>query len=194
MLRDDAQRVDRILDVLAEIDLAANRLEEQALLALAELLMAGLVAFKAVQAAREAADLGFPPALRDWIPVNVTIPAVGPEEAAALVVALVWVVTVPFDKGRYWPGWTFRRLCVVHNWFNPLWRFRTSGVTISDPRHPYVVVSNHESFVDMLLISHLPWEMKWLSKIELMRIPVLGWTMWMASCYPKGRFVERSSA
>jgi o-succinylbenzoate synthase len=39
------------------------------------------------RAAREAADLGFPPALRDRIPVNVTIPAVGPEEAAALVLA-----------------------------------------------------------------------------------------------------------
>ena len=37
---------------------------------------------------------------------------------------------------------------------------------------PYVVVSNHESFVDILLISHLPWEMKWLSKAELFRIPV----------------------
>src|ERR1700677_934484 len=36
----DAQRVDRVLDVLAEIDLAADRLEEQALLAFTELLMA----------------------------------------------------------------------------------------------------------------------------------------------------------
>ena len=32
---DDAQRVDRVLEVLAEIDLATDRLEEQALLALA---------------------------------------------------------------------------------------------------------------------------------------------------------------
>jgi hypothetical protein len=40
---DDAQRVDRIFEMLAKIDLATDRLEEQALLALAELLMAGLV-------------------------------------------------------------------------------------------------------------------------------------------------------
>ena len=32
---DDAQRVDRVLKMLAEVDLAADRLEEQALLALA---------------------------------------------------------------------------------------------------------------------------------------------------------------
>ncbi len=37
------------------------------------------------RAAREAADVGFPPALRDRIPVNVTVPAVGPEQAAAIV-------------------------------------------------------------------------------------------------------------
>jgi 1-acyl-sn-glycerol-3-phosphate acyltransferase len=96
------------------------------------------------------------------------------------MVALVWVVTVPFDKGRYWPGWLFRKLCVVHNWFNPLWRFRTSGVTIDDPRRPYVILSNHESFVDMLLLSHLPWEMKWLSKETVFKIPLVGWLMTMA--------------
>ena len=96
------------------------------------------------------------------------------------LVAIVWAVTVPFDKGRYWPGWLFRKLCVVHNWFNPLWRFEVSGVKITDPRRPYVVLSNHESFVDMLLISHLPWEMKWLSKESIFKIPLVGWLMAMA--------------
>ncbi len=37
-----------------------------------------------LQAAREMADEGFPPALRDEIPVNATIPAVGPELAHRL--------------------------------------------------------------------------------------------------------------
>jgi 1-acyl-sn-glycerol-3-phosphate acyltransferase len=108
--------------------------------------------------------------------------------AALVVIVIVWtflvfvvfVVTAPFDKGRYWPGWLFRKLCVVHQWLNPLWRFRTSGVKIHDPRHPYVVVANHESFVDMLLISHLPWEMKWMSKELFFKIPFVGWMMRMA--------------
>jgi 1-acyl-sn-glycerol-3-phosphate acyltransferase len=96
------------------------------------------------------------------------------------LVGLVLLVTLPFDKGRYWPGYLFRKLCVVHRWLNPLWKFHTSGVKISDPRRPYVVVANHESFVDMLLISHLPWEMKWLSKEEMFKIPLVGWLMSMA--------------
>jgi O-succinylbenzoate synthase len=36
-------------------------------------------------AAREAADHGFPAAVRDRVPVNTTVPAVGPEQAHALV-------------------------------------------------------------------------------------------------------------
>lgn len=38
-----------------------------------------------LRAAREAADEGWPAALRSSIPVNVTVPAVGPEQAAAIV-------------------------------------------------------------------------------------------------------------
>lgn len=94
--------------------------------------------------------------------------------------AIVRVVTAPFDRGRYWTGFVFRRICVVHQWFNPLWRFEVTGERITDPRRPYVVVANHESFVDMILISHLPWEMKWMSKDMLFKIPFLGWMMRMA--------------
>jgi 1-acyl-sn-glycerol-3-phosphate acyltransferase len=104
------------------------------------------------------------------------------------VVIIVWVplvgivrlVTAPFDKGRYAAGLLFRKLTVVHQWLNPLWRFRTSGVKITDPRRPYIVVANHQSFVDILLISQLPWEMKWLSKADFFKYPLVGWLMRMA--------------
>jgi 1-acyl-sn-glycerol-3-phosphate acyltransferase len=100
------------------------------------------------------------------------------------LMALVRLVTAPFDRGRYAVGYLFRQIPVVVAAVNPLWRFRRAGTMPSDPRRPYVVVSNHESFVDILLISHLPWEMKWLSKAELFRIPVLGWLMWLAGDIP----------
>jgi O-succinylbenzoate synthase len=38
-------------------------------------------------AAHEAADTGFPPPMRDRVPVNCTVPAVGPEQATAIVAA-----------------------------------------------------------------------------------------------------------
>ena len=100
------------------------------------------------------------------------------------IMALLRLVTAPFDRGRYAVGYLVRQIPVVVAALNPLWRFRCTGTMPSDPRHPYVVVSNHESFVDILLISHLPWEMKWLSKAELFRIPVLGWLLMLAGDIP----------
>lgn len=97
------------------------------------------------------------------------------------MVFVVWVVTTPFDRDRYWTGYVFRRICVVLQILNPLWRFRVSGEEVHDPRRPYVVVSNHESFADMFLISHLPWEMKWMSKETFFRFPLIGWMMRMSN-------------
>jgi 1-acyl-sn-glycerol-3-phosphate acyltransferase len=108
--------------------------------------------------------------------------------AAMGLVALLWLpllgvifaITAPFDPGRYTAGRWFRRAAVAVVALVPFWDFRTSGVVIDDPRRPYVAVANHESFADIFLLSHLPWEMKWLSKEAIFRIPVMGWMMRMA--------------
>lgn len=96
------------------------------------------------------------------------------------MVFVVWIATTPFDKGRYATGYTFRRLCVLHQWLNPMWKFKTSGQLPANKRNPFVMVSNHESFVDMLLLSHLKMEMKYLSKESILRIPLVGWMMKMS--------------
>jgi 1-acyl-sn-glycerol-3-phosphate acyltransferase len=103
------------------------------------------------------------------------------------VMIILRLLTLPFDRVAYLTGYFFRRIGPVTATLNPLWRFRYSGTLPGDPRRPYVVVSNHESFADILLISHLPWEMKWLSKTELFRIPVMGWEMWLAGDIPLKR-------
>jgi 1-acyl-sn-glycerol-3-phosphate acyltransferase len=103
------------------------------------------------------------------------------------IMAVLRLLTAPFDRGRYAVGYLFRRVGPVMAGLNPLWRFRYSGALPPDPRRPFVVVSNHESFADILLISHLPWEMKWLSKKELFRVPLLGWMMTLAGDVPVKR-------
>lgn len=96
------------------------------------------------------------------------------------VMAVVRLVTAPFDKGRYWTGYIFRQVPVIQQKLLPLWTFHVTGEMPADPRHPYIAVANHESFVDILLISHLPWEMKWLSKEQLFSLPIAGWMMRLA--------------
>lgn len=104
-----------------------------------------------------------------------------------IYVSIVWLVTAPFDPGRYAAGRAFRHLAVAGTWLNPYWHFRTRGVEIRDPRRPYVVVANHESYADIFLMSHLKWEMKWLAKDTIFKIPVMGWMMRMAGDVPINR-------
>lgn len=110
------------------------------------------------------------------------------------IMGVVYAATARRDPGRYALGRWFRRAAVASVKVNPLWRFQTSGVRIEDPRRPYVAVSNHESFADIFLISHLPWEMKWLSKAEIFRIPLMGWMMRMAGDIAVKRDDRRSRA
>ena len=95
------------------------------------------------------------------------------------VVAIIWLFTAPFDTGRYAAGRAFRIVGVTAMRLNGLWKFRTRG-SLDDARRPYVVVANHESYADVFLISCFPWEMKWLSKDTMFKIPCMGWMMQMA--------------
>lgn len=107
---------------------------------------------------------------------------------------LTRVVCAPFDRGRYVTGRLFRYTGIIAARLNPLWQFTWSGEPPANPRRPYVVVSNHESFADILLISHLPWEMKWLSKAEVFDVPVVGWMLSLAGDVPVKRGFSGSAA
>ena len=48
-------------------------------------------------------------------------------------VSLVWLVTAPFDPGRYAAGRAFRQLAVFATRLNPYWSFETSGRRLRDP-------------------------------------------------------------
>ena len=50
-----------------------------------------------------------------------------------------------------------------------------------------------KSQADPFLISFLPWEMKWLGKASLLRIPIAGWSMALAGDIPIKRGEGRSA-
>lgn len=84
-------------------------------------------------------------------------------------------------------GLWFRRLGISMIRSNPAWRVHVSGKENCDPVRPYVVVSNHQSMVDIPLICLLRREMKWIAKVELFRVPIVGWMMRMAGDIPLDR-------
>lgn len=98
------------------------------------------------------------------------------------------------DPVHYRTGFLFRKLGKALTRANPAWRLHISGETISDPRRPYVVVSNHQSLADIPLISNLPWEMKWMGKAELLKLPIFGWMMQLSGDIAVDRKNPRSGA
>ncbi len=97
------------------------------------------------------------------------------------------VFTWPVDRRRVVTGRCLRLVAVVSAKLSPFWRFGVHGAVPGHRPRRTVVVSNHESNADPFLISHLPWEMKWLGKASLFKIPVVGWSMWLAGDVPVTR-------
>lgn len=98
------------------------------------------------------------------------------------------------DPAHYVTGRWFRRLGAAMTRVNPLWRIAIKGLPESRVRRPLVVVSNHQSLADIPVLSRLPWEMKWVAKRELFRLPVVGWMMRLAGDIPLERGDARSGA
>ena len=119
---------------------------------------------------------------------------------AVAILGILWfpllLVIKLFDRDpvRYRTGRWFRRLGVAMCNVNPSWRIHLSGEHIENPRKPYVVVSNHQSYADIPLLSNLPWEMKWVGKKELLSIPLFGWMMHLAGDISVDRSDRRSGA
>lgn len=100
--------------------------------------------------------------------------------AWTLVVAVVWAATVWWDERRWYVGRVFRAGAKVLVWVNPFWRVKIEGEIPPRESEPFVAVCNHESLADVLLVGTLPFDMKWLSKEEIARVPFVGWMMRMA--------------
>jgi 1-acyl-sn-glycerol-3-phosphate acyltransferase len=96
--------------------------------------------------------------------------------AGALV---LFVTTLPFDpNGRvlhlYSCAWAQLYFVV-----NPLWRLDVEGREKLPWRGPAVLVANHESLGDILVLFGLFRPFKWVSKQSVFRVPFIGWNMWL---------------
>lgn len=65
----------------------------------------------------------------------------------------------------------------LYTWFNPAWPVTVTGRENIVPGETYMIVANHLSLLDILVIFRLFKDFKWVSKIEVFRVPVIGWNM-----------------
>jgi 1-acyl-sn-glycerol-3-phosphate acyltransferase len=93
------------------------------------------------------------------------------------VAVLLWAATSPFDRRRrvlhqftcFWAS--------LYTWLNPAWPVRVEGREKIRPDEAYVMVANHLSLLDILVLFRLFTHFKWVSKIENFRVPFIGWNM-----------------
>ncbi|MFT3914173.1 MAG: lysophospholipid acyltransferase family protein [Anaeromyxobacteraceae bacterium] len=98
------------------------------------------------------------------------------------VQALLLAVTAPFDPNRRIAGRFLRFVgCGIAACFPP-WRLKVRGAWPAGG--PFVVVANHQSILDILLLSHMPREMKWVAKKSLFDIPWVGTMLRMSGDIP----------
>lgn len=102
------------------------------------------------------------------------------------------VLTAPFDKRgsiahRYTSLWG-----LFYIWVNPLWTLQVSGRELIPRKGGAVIVANHSSHLDILVLFGLLRPFKWVSKIENFKVPIIGWTM-KINGYPGVKRGDRSS-
>jgi len=88
------------------------------------------------------------------------------------VLALLVLVTLPFDPTRRIPGLFLRRLGSTPTYVFPFWHVRIEGEQPASGA--YVCVSNHQSFLDIFGMARQRREMKWIAKEEIFKLPFFG--------------------
>ena len=96
-----------------------------------------------------------------------------------LVYFVLWFICLPFDRKKavthgFTVLWTRLYLTI-----NPFWKIRLKNPQRINPSGKYILISNHQSVIDIALLLQLRINFKWVSKMELAHVPVVGWVIWL---------------
>ena len=107
---------------------------------------------------------------------------------------LIWIITFPFDPERKIIHWWLVSQCVFFSYAVPLWKIEVEGREKARRGTPYIIISNHQSMLDVLIMNNLRFRFKWISKIENFRVPVIGWYLSLAKYITVDRGNKESKA
>lgn len=94
-----------------------------------------------------------------------------------LIALTIRLVTYPFDRRLRFLHLFTCFWASLYSWMLPAWKVRIEGRENVRKGVAYMVVSNHQSQLDILIAFRLFFHFKWVSKIEMFRFPLIGWNM-----------------
>lgn len=62
---------------------------------------------------------------------------------------------------------------------NPYWKIKIEGLENIDHNKTYVIVANHQSFADIIIMYQTHMYFKWVAKKSLLRLPFIGGLLWV---------------
>ncbi len=94
-----------------------------------------------------------------------------------VVVLLLTLVLFPFDKNKrithaqcFW--WANAVIAL-----DPYWNMQVKGLENIDRRKVYVVIANHQSLADIVVLYKTKMQFKWVAKESLFNVPFVGWCL-----------------
>ena len=93
---------------------------------------------------------------------------------------IIWLVTYPFGHSDMAITRMINFQALILSNTIPLWKISVYGRENMVPKQNYIVVSNHQSALDIPFIHKIKLLFKWISKIENFKVPILGQSMAMA--------------
>ena len=82
-----------------------------------------------------------------------------------------------FDRRLVWLHMFTSFWACLYLWAMPAWSVTAAGREKIRRDATYIVVSNHQSQLDILVAFRLFFPFKWVSKTEVFRLPFIGWNM-----------------
>jgi 1-acyl-sn-glycerol-3-phosphate acyltransferase len=95
------------------------------------------------------------------------------------VAVLLWLISLLFDSKRLMNNQWMLIQGIVLTKMSPFWKVRVEGREKIDNKQAYIIIPNHQSMLDIVFFNMLRHRLRWVSKIEIFRVPLVGQEMRM---------------
>jgi len=95
------------------------------------------------------------------------------------VALILWLLALAFDSRRLMNNRWMVIQGIVLTKMSPFWKVIVEGREKIDQKKAYIIIPNHQSLLDIVFFNMLRHRLRWVSKKEIFRVPVVGWEMRM---------------